>query len=227
MPLIIPSICSRFKQFKITCEEVGLKKMCKHAFYVRHEEIFSGGDIDIHKRFPFKNGLTVLAMERKDLDVLSEYYLKADCGLYPKSRIERYFENDCKCFIAMKNDDFVGHWWWGGREMKFASCDPSLRYVGETCELKDYDAFGVDFFLVPEKRGSGIALEFFSKILLSLNELGYKRHFGLVQSHNHGARWLYKLFGFKDLQTIVVHRVLNYVVLIDKKLYFAPHHLSS
>jgi hypothetical protein len=126
----------------------------------------------------------------------------------------------------MKNNEFIGHMWWGDREMRFARCDPSLRYVGETYELKDDDSLGVDLFIVPGERGSGTALEFFSKLSIALNDLGYNRHLGVVQPGNRSARWLYKLFGSKDLQKIVVHRILNYLVLIGKKLYISPHHFS-
>jgi len=34
-------------------------------------------------------------------------------------------------------------------------------------------------------------------------------------------------FGYKEIKPIVIHRIFNYWVLIGKKLYFPPHHMSS
>jgi len=219
---------SKFKQFKKSYNNVGFRKFIKHALYVRHEELLNAGYLDKQKVFSFKNSLQIVPIGKKDQDVLFEFHRKSkSCELYPKNRIDRYFASDCKCFIALRNNKFVGHMWWGNKKMSFKYCDPALRYVGETFELKDDDVLAVDFFIIPAERGSGTALEFLSKVWLALNTLGYNRCFGLVQPQNRAARWIYKLFGFTDLQRIAVHRIFNYFVLNNKKFYLSPHSLSS
>jgi len=206
---------------------MGLIKFLKHALYVRHEELLIEADLNKVKESSFKDALDILTIKKEQQDFLLECYRKSNTyELYHENRIKRYFASGCKCFIAMKKDKFIGHIWWGDNKMSFKYCDPALRYVGETFKLKNNVALAVDFFITPEERGSGTAVEFLSKVWITLNKFGYDRSFGLVQPHNRAARWTYKLLGCIDFKTIVVHRIFNYLVLIDKKLYLSPHSLS-
>lgn len=216
------------KRFTAALKTVGLKKFLKYAFYVKHEELLIEGDFSKLKEISYKDTLHLLHIEKGQQAELLEYYMQSDSNeLYNKSRISRYFTSGFKCFIALKKGKFTGHLWLADNKVNFKHSDPALRYIGETFELLDGDALAVDFFIIPNERGGGTALEFLAKAYVILTEQGYKRCFGLVQTQNKGARWTYKIMGHVESKKLIVHRVFNYLVLIGKKLYLSPHSLSS
>lgn len=205
-----------------------LKHFLKHALYVRREEILNEGYLGAPSEYDSRETLVIREIEEKEREVLTSFYEESNLrDLYTEERIGRYFSNGCKCHVAMKLDRVVGHLWWGGRDLKFKYCDPALRFIGDRYNMGKEDIVAVDFFVLPEERGSGTSLEFMSKVWRSLHELGYNRCLGTVAPNNRGARWTYKLLGHRDLRKIVIHRIFNYFVLIDGKLYFSPHVLSS
>lgn len=217
----------KFKRLKKTYKTVGFKKFLKNLFYKKHEEILIGVDLNKRPEFSSKKDLKIQRIGIKDQNVLLDFYRTSNSSeLYPISRIENCFASGGKCFIAMRKNKIIGHFWWGNNKMNFKYLDPASRNVGDTFGLKDDDALAIDFFIIPEERGQGTVLEFFPKVLIELNKLGYQRCFGLVLPDNRGARWTYKLLGHIDFKRIVLHRILNYIVLIDKKIYFSPPFLS-
>ena len=71
------------------------------------------------------------------------------------------------------------------------------------------DVLGIDFFILPEERGDGRALEFYAKVCRQLNQLGYQHMFGSVLSDNRAARWIYDLLGLEVIKKVTIHRLLN------------------
>jgi hypothetical protein len=223
VPLPHNGIIKKIKRLQKTCKEIGYIQFIINLFYKSHEEILAWGDLNKRTEFSFRNNLTLQSIEKKHQDILLNFYRESNSSdLYPGSRIDNYFANDFKCFIAKRENKIIGHVWWGDNRSTYVKCDPSLRYIGETFGLKEGDVLAIDFFIVPEERGGGTAIDCFYNTLISLNELGHNRLFGLVQPNNRGARWTYKLLGFIDIKKIVVHRILNYIVLIDRKIYLSP-----
>ena len=210
-----------------TVKTLGLKKFIKHALYVRHEESVIGGVFNEMKKLSDKETLQLQTIRKEQQNDLFEYYKQSNIdGQFPRSRIERYFANGCKCIIALKDNRFIGHMWWCDNKINFKNSDPVLRYMGETFTLKDEDSLAVDFFIIPEERGGGTVFEFLFRVYMKLSKLGYTSCTGMVRQHNKAARWTYILMGHVEYKKIVVHRIFNYLVLINKKLYFSPHSLS-
>lgn len=205
-----------------------LNKFLKHALHFRREEILNEVYLGTSSGFDSRDTLVIREIEKKEREILTRFYEETNLSdLYTEERIGRYFSNGCRCHVALKRGKIVGHLWWGGRDLKFKYCDPALRFIRDRYNLREEDIVAVDFFVLPEERGSGTSLEFMSKVWQSLHGLGYNRCFGTVAPSNRGARWTYKLLGHRDIGKIVIHRIFNYIVFIDGKLYFSPHALSS
>jgi len=206
--------------------EVG--KFLKHALYVRREEILLEGNFGNLCEYVINDTLVIREIEAKDQETLSRFYAESKLSdLYTKERIQRYFSNGCRCHVAKRGERIIGHIWWGGHDMKFRSCDPALRYFKDSFKPGIKAVIGVDFYIVPEERGRGTALEFMHKMWQRLQGLGYEQWLGTVSPDNRGARWTYKLLGYQDVRKIVIHRIFNYFVFIGGELYFSPHSHSS
>lgn len=213
-------LSNKLRSLKNTYKNISIKRFLKKSIYTRREEILSIRDLSKKLNFPLRDDLKIQAIEKEDLQLLIDFYKKNDQQkLYPKNRIEKYFVSNCKCFIAKKNDKIIGHAWWGNNKIIFKFDDPPLKYACEKIDLKHDDAIGVDFFLIPEERGGGIALDFLSKVQIALNDLGYNRMYGLVNSQNRAARWTYKIIGNNDLETIVIHNLFRYIAIINNRMY--------
>lgn len=217
----------KFELIKKAYKHNGLTKLLKKSIYVRTEELINEIDINAERRVSLKNELEIQSMEEKHMEDLLEIYKQAD--IYdddPRDLISRYFKNNCKCFIATRNNNFIGHTWWGNNKMRFEFDSPDFRFIRDEIELKDDDAYMWDFFIVPKERSGGYAFEFMSKVLLALNKEGYNRVTGCVPLTPvfRSARWIYSLLGAKEVKRIVVRKIFAYMLVFKgKRLYFNKH----
>ena len=69
-------------------------------------------------------------------------------------------------------------------------------------ELQDGDVYGFDFFLAPEHRGDGRAVEFLHAIETRLRGRGHDRLWGYVRGDNRPARWLYSMRGYEVVKHV-------------------------
>lgn len=213
----------KLKRLKSAYKRIGFKNLLKKAIYARSEELMLEKDLSEEATISFKNKLKIQSIEKKHMDVLLKLYKQS--GIYdgnPTSYISRYFKNNCKCFIATINNNFIGHIWWGNNKMSFEFDDPDFKFIRDEIELKDDDVYMWDFFIVSKERGSGISIELLSKVFLAIKKLGYNRIVGFVPVTEVfiPARWTYKLLGCKEIKRIVVRKFFTFLVFKGKRLYF-------
>ena len=104
-------------------------------------------------------------------------------------------------FIARFQRDIIGYTWWWANDNRTKAPPEMLLY---NITLQTGEAYGFNFFIAPEYRGSGNAYEFLGKVFLRLRDLGYNRIIGVYGSDSIAAKWTYMNLGIKDIRNIPV-----------------------
>ncbi len=119
---------------------------------------------------------------------------------------ERYLEQGFHGFVAYRDQELVGYYWWIDRDVPSRYTD--LRKLGLGIELGVEDVYGSHFFLLEEHRGGGVATDFLFNVESSLRDRGYTRLWGYVASDNRPARWLYSTRGYTPTWTVRLKRAM-------------------
>lgn len=123
-------------------------------------------------------------------------------------RFAQYVEQGFHGFVAFRDDEMLGYYWWVDRDVP--TTYPDLDKLGLGIELADGDVYGSDFYLLEEHRGKGLAADFLFKVERSLRDRGYARIWGYVVSDNRPARWIYSTRGYVPMWTVHRTRVLMF-----------------
>ncbi|MFO8086611.1 MAG: GNAT family N-acetyltransferase [Bacteroidales bacterium] len=205
----------RLKQTHKSYKSLGLIRFITHALYIKQETLLLLKSLDELSPYESLKTLQIISVDKDNKADLVEFYRLANISISnPEILINNYLNDECKCFFATKNEKFIGFLWWGDKHTDVKHCLPILRYIHKKVLKKNDDALGIDFFILPEERGGGAALEFYAKACRKLNHLGYKRIFGTVLSDNRPARWTYNLLGLAVIKKITIHRLLIYRTFI-------------
>jgi len=86
-------------------------------------------------------------------------------------------------------------------------------------DLKEDEVYGFDYFIAPQYRGHGNAVEFLSMIHYELKKLEYNRMWGFVAADNTPAKWLYNITGYKVIKRIIRHELFSIFLFQDKKVF--------
>lgn len=157
--------------------------------------------VEPHRR----SGLRVENMEARHLNGLSEVNRRRGVP-----HADRYFETSIAKgyhgFVALKDDEVVGYYWWVDRDAD--PPHPDLWLLGEGFEMKPGDVYGSSLFLLEEYRGRGAAGDFLHHVETSLRDRGYKRIWGYVEATNRPARWLYSTRAYQSMWKVVHRRFM-------------------
>lgn len=198
-----------------------LIKLFKKAIYSYNEEIILVKDLGDLTRFSLKNRLQVESIEKKYLPTLEVLSKQVGYGgRDPLRKLNEYLDNSCNGLIAKLNGEIIGCIWWGDNKMKSNFSSIISRFYVKEIKLTLSETYGFNFLIAPQYRGSGHAIEFLTKFLSVLRDFGYKRTFGFVASDNLPARWIYMLAGYKEIRKVKVHRILQFIVFRNKKIFF-------
>jgi ribosomal protein S18 acetylase RimI-like enzyme len=217
----------KFQQAKRYYRDFGFRKTLIKVIKVISSRIYTQNvnfillkkDLTEKIKFTFNYKLEIQRIEKNHLGILKEFIEKYDenTGRTPFSRINASFENNYGGFIAFLQGEIIGYFWWVDNAMIARRNHPESVLFNN--KLEDGDVYGFDFFIAPEYRGNSNAIEFLCKSCSFLNKLGYNRIFGVVAPNNTPARWLYKLFGYKDVRRIIERRFLYFVLFIGKTIF--------
>lgn len=123
---------------------------------------------------------------------------------------DRYFETSIAKgfhgFVALKDDEVVGYYWWVDRDAN--PPHPDIWLLGEGFEMEPGDVYGSSLFLLEEHRGGGASGVFLHRVETSLRERGYGRIWGYVEATNRPGRWLYSTRGYRPMWKVVHRRFL-------------------
>jgi GNAT superfamily N-acetyltransferase len=143
----------------------------------------------------FERRLALADLGPSDLPALAEFNRRR-CDIRATGRFAAAVEHGDRGFVARLDGEVVGFYWWVDGD------HPHLDQLG--IRLADGDVYGFDFYLAPEHRGEGRAVEFLHDIETRLHARGYARVWGYVRSDNRPARWLYSIRGYEAVGTVHV-----------------------
>lgn len=125
-------------------------------------------------------------------------------------RADRYFESCFEKgfhgFVALKDGETVGYYWWVDRDND--PSHPDLWWMGKGFELGEGDVYGDSLFLLEEHRGGNTAGTFLFHVESELRRLGRRRIWGYVDTPNKAARWLYSSRGYRPMWKVVHRRLV-------------------
>jgi GNAT superfamily N-acetyltransferase len=150
--------------------------------------------------------LTVEKLERRHLEGLAELNRKRRRQRSDR-RFRRYLDRGMHGFVGVLGGEVVGYYWWveGDR----ADAHPDLGWLGPAIAIGREDAYGSDFYLLPEHRGGGLANVFLYQVESALRERGLTWLWGYVDHGNRQARWLYGSRGYRSMGEVSSRRVLS------------------
>jgi GNAT superfamily N-acetyltransferase len=140
----------------------------------------------------FEPRLRLEELDRGTLPALAEFN-RRQCDSRATRRFAANLERGCHGYVAYRGGTVAGYYWWvdGGAQPPH----PHLRELD--LRLGAGDVYGFDFFLAPEHRGEGRAVELLHGVETRLRDLGYRMLWGYVRSDNRPARWLYSVRGYE------------------------------
>jgi hypothetical protein len=200
---------------------VGIKGLLKGVIYSYNQEIILEKDLNNSTEFYLKDNLKIERIEKKHLSNL--VLLRKEVGIGENTSIKElneYLNNNCNGFIAKLNGKIIGYIWWRDDKMKSSFGNSVFKFYTKEIKLNPHDTYAFDFLISPQYRGSSHAIEFLSKVLITLKKLGYKKNFGYVAACNLPARWTYKLLGYKEIKIVEVIRFFLFIGFRNKKIFF-------
>ncbi len=156
----------------------------------RHELIVLRKRLDDIAPITFAGHLEVTDIEPDDLRDLAAFNRRR-CDSRATARFAADRARGYAGFVGRLDGDVAGFYWWADHD------HPHLEPLG--IRLDDRDVYGFDFYVAPEHRGDGHAVEFLHGIETRLRERGYDRVWGYVRSDNRPARWLYAMRGYESV----------------------------
>ena len=215
----------RIQTIKSAFELHGLKWTIKRftnyitdMVYVKETHILSEKNLNKEWKFKVENKLKLVDIKPY------EQLIRDFCEGYDYNR-ERltlltghFFKNNYNGFVAFCEEEFVGYIWWIDKNnCKDGHMLPELTRHKLT--LKDDDAYLFNFYVVPNYRGGGTAVEFLHKVHTTLHEMGYNRIMGSVVATNTPAKWIYKIIGAVDIHSIKFYRFFNKILIINGRIF--------
>jgi len=163
-------------------------------------------ELDSVKEPRKRSDLTVEPLARDHLPGLSELNRRRH-----RRRADRRFlanlERGLHGFVGLRDGETVGYYWWV--EAENGEAHPDLEWLGSALDLAPGDVYGSDFYILPEHREGGTANEFLFQVESSIQEQGFRRIWGYVDSGNREARWLYSSRGYLPMGDVTVRKLLS------------------
>jgi GNAT superfamily N-acetyltransferase len=211
----------KINKFQSLKKSVGLKNLFKMMVCSYREEVILMKDLNDLMSFPFKNDLEIEKIEKKTIKSLLQIRDQSEIDKEDSYKMfNEYLCNNCKGFIAKLKGEIIGYIWWANNTMQSNFSHVAARFYSKEIKLSPTDVYMFDYFIVDRHRGGGNGVEFLSKVLTELKNLGYKRSFGYVVTSNLPAMWLYRLTSFKDMKKVKVLRLFLYLVFRNNRPYF-------
>jgi GNAT superfamily N-acetyltransferase len=163
--------------------------------YRRERLIVQIKDLDSIVQPRAGTSLRIEDLGREQLLALAELNRKRDAA-DADPRFRAYLDAGFHGFVAIRDDEVVGYYWWVDREGQDRF--PDLRDLGLGIELGEKDVYGSDFFLLEEHRGAGAAGQFLCGAETALRDRGFERIWGYVLADNRAARWTFEVRGYRS-----------------------------
>jgi len=175
--------------------------------YRAANELVLTKDLRETRQLDFQSGLEIREVENEDRATLAAFHDEHDVETSQRDRIQSYLAHGHNGWLAFVDGELVGYLWWTDSSFDYTNCHPHLRVYG--IELGERDAYMVDFYIAPDRRGSGRAMEFFNRAQQDLGSRGYERAYGLVAVQKVAAKWVYTSLGWRIVREQRGHVFFN------------------
>jgi GNAT superfamily N-acetyltransferase len=193
--------------------------------YHRFTEISSENDLSQEFFFTRSYKLEIETVNQSNRDALTEF-AENNCNqnMY-KNWTYYFFKNKYNGFIALLQGNIIGYtWWWANNNNNNNDIKPPPGICFYNIQLKKDEVYGFNFFVAPQYRGNGNAIEFRLKVHRILRELGYRSIIGTHAADNIPAAWLYRTLGSKDIKSMSGYTFFNRIVFFEKIIFLKTSH---
>ena len=177
------------------------------------------------RNYSFPQKLKIFPLEEYDIMMFKEFCRNSDCTLNNTKILNGYLQNELRAFVATIDNRIVGYFWWTDNRIPPSQNHPHLIRHG--IHLMDKEAYTFDFYIIPEYRGGGNAVEFFTMVCLKLKEQGFEKIYGWVAADNKPARWLYQLMGNKEVKVLKTYRICKLILIANNRIFIKNNKLYS
>jgi len=123
-------------------------------------------------------------------------------------RFRDYLDRGLNGYVGLRAGEIVGYYWWV--DCAVPGVHPDLDWLGDSLQIRPGDAYGSDFYLLPEARGGNVANAFLYGVESDLARRGFDRLWGYVESGNREARWIYSSRGYLPMGDVIIRRTLSH-----------------
>jgi len=170
----------------------------KHFIYHSSQETLCQKDFSQIINIP-KFKLEIETVNESNRDTLTEFVVNNYNKNMYRNWISYFYKNNYNGFVASLNRNIIGYIWWWAND-KSTKPPPEINFYN--IKLKKDDVYMFNFFIAPQYRGKGNAIEFMSMVFSELKKIGYNRTTGIVGSNYLPARWTYRVVGYKDIRSV-------------------------
>lgn len=188
----------------------------RHFLYYKRSEKVGQKDLSQEISLTKNCKLEIEPLSKSNRNAVREFADQNHNNDLHSLRIRQYYINTYEGFIASIRGEIIGHiWYWAYNH----NLKPPEEFRFYNLKLGKEGVYLFDFYIAPEYRGGGNAIEFLSRFFLELKKLGYSRTAGVHNPNNLAARWTYKVVGEKDAKTLNMHIFFNTIAYYDKAIF--------
>jgi len=187
-----------------------------YFLYHRSPELLTQKDLLQKVNFSIKYKLKIETVNETNRVALVEFAEKNYNKNMYRNWVHCFFKNHYDGFIAYFQGKIIGYiWWWADNRIT----KPPPEVIFYNINLENGGVYGFNFFIAPQYRGSGNAIEFLSRVFLELKKCGYNRISGIHGRNYLPADWIYKIVGFKEIKSLSWHNFFNRIAYYEKAVF--------
>jgi GNAT superfamily N-acetyltransferase len=191
-------------------------KKAKDFLYLKSMAIENARDLSTELTFPTNYKLKIETIKEAHRDLLTEFSKNNYNNNMYRNWIYYFYKNNYNGFVATLQGNIIGYiWCWSNNN----GIKPPPEVLFHNIKMKKGDVYLFNFFIAPQYRGHGNAIEFMNRVLLELKNLGYIRAKGEHDGIYLPAAWLYRAVGYKDIRFFTVHIFFNRIAYVEKAIF--------
>ncbi len=204
---MILNYCIRpFLQILELIKTIGLVSTFNEIFYLNREAIVTEKDLRSLK--PMSHSLSesnseIIEINKNNFEKLHLKYTLRSRYLKALSNLNKGYES----FAIVRGNEVLGDVWYAtSANSKQTSIHPDIKWLG--IDFGGKDVYAYDVYVKTEERENLLSVSLYSATLHRFREKGFVKVYGYAWADNTPSLFLSKLFRFKELKRVKLHRLL-------------------
>lgn len=189
------------------------------------DDIVISKSLDDLRAYSLPKKLKTIRLEEFNIERFKEFCQDNHCTLNNRRNLNSVLHNKHRGFVATLDGEIIGYIWWTDNQISPHRNHPFLHRYG--IDLMNDEAYFFDFFILPQYRGDGNAVEFLATVEFILKEQGFRRVYGHVLVDNKPARWLYILNGYKETRRVKSLKIFKLILIANNRIFIKNNKLYS